>query len=248
MAAVSIRTIVIAAAFACVATIVAAEAALDDFLIFGVKPADDANAASLVEIGGKDIDPPKLSALIATLPVNFWGNVTAATDTDTGMTLCSSACASRALCRSITYDAPTKDRPVGVCRLKTDTAQTFGKMAPVDDSTEVKPETPLATADIIPAPPVLTITVEPMALPPRVVAAAPPTSILPQPKAAAPKVVAAKPPAVKRQRYLPVWVIFAMLAFVIGGALLYRRNYFARQRKAGLPPVPSAPIAHDLAA
>jgi hypothetical protein len=247
MAAFSVRAIFIATAFAAAAAVAAAEATLADFQIFAVKPADDTNAASLVEIGAADVEPAKLNALVASLPVDFWGGVNAASDINAEAALCSSACASRALCRSITYDPPTKDRPVGVCHLKTDAAQTFGKMSPVDDAAEPKPVTS-TEAEAIPPPPVLTITVEPMSLPQRAVAEAPPTSIVPAPKAAPAKVAEAKPAPRERRRYMPVWVIFAMLAFVIGGALLYRRNYFARQRKEGIAPVPAAPVAHDLAA
>jgi hypothetical protein len=247
MAALSVRAIFIATAFAVATTIAAAETTLADFQIFGVKPADDANAATLVEIGAAEVEPAKLNALVATLPVDLWGSVSAASDTNAEAALCSNACASRALCRSITYDPPTKDRPIGVCHLKTGAAQTFGKMAPVDDATETKPVAQ-TEADAIPPPPLLTITVEPMPIPPRAVAEAPPVSIVPAPKAAPAKVTQAKPAPRERRRYMPAWVVFAMLAFVIGGALLYRRNYFVRQRKAGITPVPSGPIAHDLAA
>lgn len=248
MAASSVRAIVIAVAVACAVGAAAAEATLNDFAIFGVKPADDANAATLIDIGSNDIDAAKLKSLVAALPVDFWGSVSATSDANAEAALCSNACASRALCRSVTYDPPTKDRPVGVCHLKTDAAQTFGRMAPVDDIAETTPAASAPT-EVIPPPPLLTITVEPMLIPPRAVAAAPPTSIVPAPKAATPKAAVAKPaPPARKQRYVPVWLVFAMLAFVIGGALLYRRNYFARQRKAGFATVPSAPIAQDLAA
>jgi hypothetical protein len=245
MAAISLRTVCFAVAFAAAATIAAAEATLSDFLIFAVKPADDKGTASLVEIGGTDIEPAKLNAVVASLPVDFWGGIDTAFDASAGTSLCSSACASRALCRSITYDPPTKDRPVGVCHLKT-AVETFGKMAPVEDVAE---PAPVAKTDveIIPPPPSLTITIEPMPLPPRAIAEAPPLPIVPAPRAEVAKVAPAKSVTAKRQRYMPVWVIFAMLAFVIGGALLYRRNYFVRQRRA-VAPVPSAPVAHDLAA
>lgn len=250
MAAISLRSILIAAAFAGAATIAAAEATLSDFLILGIRPADDTNAASLVEIGSTDVEATKLNALVSKLPVDFWGSIEAATDATAEAALCSNACASRALCRSIAYDPPTKDRPIGVCHLKTDAAQRFGTMAPVDDVAETKPITTPPT-EIVPPPPLLTITVEPMLIPPRAIAAAPPTSLAPPPivAPATPKVIAAKPAQPQRkQRYMPVWVVFAMLSFVIGGALLYRRNYFARQKKLKPMPVPSAPIPQDLAA
>ena len=91
-------------------------------------------------------------------------------------------------------------------------------------------------AEDVPAPPALPpIEVVDIGLPPRAIPTAPPRDITrPPPSMVAepappPTVVAdAEPPV--RKRGLPLWLALGAIAVMIGGAMVYRRNYNARQR------------------
>ena len=234
------------------------ERLLTDFLILAVKPDGDDKDYKLVEIGKTKIDAGLLGVVINTLPLDFLGLGSSdgerTYDPAAEAGQCRAACAANGLCRSFAYVPPNARQQLGVCHLKTLAEASFGVMAPVAGPGErapgrvvfeapvtATPAQPTHPREKIPPPPRLPpVTVEAFPMPPRVVAEAPPLNLNPpppiveetppppQPHAtlAAEPVVAPAP--VHTRKPLPVWIALGALAFLLGGAALYRYSHRKR--------------------
>lgn len=114
-----------------------AQAELSDFLIFAIAPDADDKTSKLVEVGDKSLDEAKFGRLVKGLPFDFWGLTSRDHDEAAERSLCEAACKANARCRDVVYVRPSENRPLGACHLKA--AATFGVMAPVGESGDVKP-------------------------------------------------------------------------------------------------------------
>lgn len=164
-------------------------ATLVDFQILAIAPVGDETDYKLVPVGETKIDPAQLATVAKARSRGFLNLGIGERDYDGAAELsqCRAACKANTRCHDIAYSRPTKDQPLGVCRLKTavEAKPAFGVMTPItealDQTAAVTPKTTpteatAAGATIAETPPTVTFEVPKETRPTPVTSAAAPTT------------------------------------------------------------------------